>query len=57
MAAETKRRRLRQVQMIDTALQRLEDGEYGFCVVCGEEIESGRLALDPAVPTCVTHAV
>ena len=56
MAAETKRRRLRQVQMIDAALQRLDDGEYGFCVVCGEPIGSGRLALDPAVPTCITHA-
>lgn len=56
MAAETKRRHLRQVQMIDAALQRLADGEYGFCVVCGEHIDTARLALDPAVPTCITHA-
>ena len=56
MAAETKRRRVRQVQMIDAALKRLDEGEYGYCVSCGEAIEPERLALDPAVASCIQHA-
>ena len=56
MAAETQRRRHRQVLLLDAALQRLDDGEYGYCVNCGEEIEADRLALDPATPFCIAHA-
>ncbi len=56
MAAETQRRRLRQLQMIDAALQRLDEGEYGYCAACGEAIEPNRLALDPAVAVCIAHA-
>ena len=56
MATETQRRRHRQVQMLDAALQRLDDGDYGYCVNCGEEIEAERLALDPATPFCIAHA-
>ncbi len=56
MADETRRRRLRQIKMIEAALQRLADGDYGYCIVCGEEIEAKRLLLDAALPTCVAHA-
>tara|TARA_B100000963_G_scaffold84388_1_gene72026 strand:- start:991 stop:1317 length:327 start_codon:yes stop_codon:yes gene_type:complete len=56
MAAETQRRRHRQVLLLDAALQRLDDGEYGHCVSCGEEIEANRLELDPATPFCIAHA-
>jgi DnaK suppressor protein len=57
MAAETQRRRHRHVQLLDAALKRLDEGEYGYCVNCGEEIEADRLALDPATPFCIAHAV
>ncbi len=56
MAAETQRRRARKLQMIDAALNRLETGEYGYCVACGEAIDADRLALDPAVASCIEHA-
>ena len=56
MAAETQRRRHRQVQMLDAALRRLDEGEYGYCVNCGKEIEADRLTLDPATPFCIAHA-
>jgi len=56
MAAETQRRRARKLQMIDAALKRLETGDYGYCVSCGEAIEAQRLALDPAVASCLEHA-
>lgn len=56
MATETQRRRQRNVQLIEAALRRLDEGEYGFCVTCGDAIEADRLALDPATPFCITHA-
>lgn len=57
MAAETQRRRQRDVHLLDAALKRLEEGEYGYCVNCGEAIGTERLALDPATPFCISHAV
>ena len=56
MAEETRRRRQREVQLIEAALKRLAEGEYGYCVNCGEEIEAERLQLDPATPFCIAHA-
>ena len=38
MAQETERRRQHELSLIDSALQRLEDGIYGECVDCGEPI-------------------
>lgn len=56
MAAETQRRRQREIQLIGAALHRLDEGEYGYCVNCGEAIEPQRLALDPATPFCLKDA-
>ena len=56
MSLETERRRQLELQRIDSALARMAEGEYGFCVNCGEEIAARRLALDPAVPICVDCA-
>ena len=56
MAEETRRRRQREVQLIDAALKRVDVGEYGYCVNCGETIEEQRLSLDPATPFCIGHA-
>lgn len=53
MAIETERRRKLEVRRIDAALARLDGGEYGACVECGEDIEPKRLDLDPAVPLCM----
>ena len=56
MADETQRRRHVRLVQIDAALARLNDGEYGYCVTCGEEINADRLALDPAIALCLRHA-
>lgn len=56
MAAETQRRRRLEVKLIEAALARLEAGEYGYCVTCGEAIEPQRLALDAATPFCLKDA-
>ena len=43
-------------QRIQPALARLEAGEYGYCVLCEEEIAEGRLRFDPSIPTCISCA-
>ncbi|WP_300541044.1 TraR/DksA C4-type zinc finger protein [Maricaulis sp.] len=52
MAQAADVRRLQEVRRIDAALQRLDDGEYGWCTECGEAIEARRLEIDPASPRC-----
>jgi DnaK suppressor protein len=45
-----------QVATIDAALARLDDGSYGRCERCGQDIPAERLAARPAAATCVTCA-
>jgi RNA polymerase-binding transcription factor DksA len=40
---------------VQTALDRISEGTYGTCVVCKKEIESERLAANPAAETCIAH--
>ena len=56
MAAEVERRREAELARIDVALERLKEGEYGYCVSCGGAIAPKRLELDPAIPVCVQCA-
>jgi len=53
MAQETARRRQIQLQKIDGALRRMDAGEYGYCLICDEEIALARLGFDPASTRCV----
>lgn len=41
---------------IEAALRRLDDGSYGICASCGEEIGEQRLAVRPASFECVDCA-
>src|SRR5437867_11863902 len=41
------------VNRIAAALERLDEGEYGVCVECGENIAPARLRVMPEVLTCV----
>lgn len=45
-----------ELRMIEAALSRMDDGEYGYCVTCGEQIAEERLDLLPATPFCRDHA-
>lgn len=56
MSRERDRRRQIELQKIAAALRRIEAGDYGDCVRCGEEIAIGRLELDPATPLCIDCA-
>lgn len=53
MSQEQERRRATELLRIERALQRLDEGEYGICVECGEDISTNRLAADPVVHLCI----
>lgn len=56
MARAAARRRKGRAVRIAAALHRMEDGEFGFCQDCGEEIDVKRLTLDPTPATCISCA-
>ncbi|GAB4385453.1 TraR/DksA family transcriptional regulator [Albidovulum sp.] len=41
-----------ELRMIEAALKRMDEGEYGYCVTCGDRISEERLDLIPATPFC-----
>jgi DnaK suppressor protein len=45
-----------QLAEIDAALQRLSDGTYAACEVCGAPILDSRLAAQPAARRCIACA-
>lgn len=56
MAIETERRRQTRLRRIDAALERIDEGEFGDCMSCGEPIAPGRLEFDPTSPRCLACA-
>ena len=44
------------IRDIQAALLRIEDGTYGICGQCGEEISAGRLQAVPEATRCVNCA-
>jgi len=41
---------------VENALSRIENGTYGKCEVCGEQIEEQRLEALPYATLCMEHA-
>ena len=56
MSAELQRRRKTDLRRIDDALQRIDEGEYGYCISCGEPIDPNRLEIEPMTTQCVRCA-
>ncbi|MBO6756627.1 MAG: TraR/DksA family transcriptional regulator [Roseibium sp.] len=56
MAQAAERQRRADLVRIDAALRRLETGDYGCCLECGEDIAEKRLDIDPAAALCVNCA-
>ena len=56
MALASERRREQEQQRIKSALARMDDEEYGYCIACGEAIPEARLRFDPSIATCVSCA-
>lgn len=46
----------RTLDEVDAALERLEQGTYGRCVVCGTDIDPARLEVRPTARACVACA-
>ncbi|WP_070120390.1 TraR/DksA C4-type zinc finger protein [Bacillus marinisedimentorum] len=46
----------KQLEEAENALQRMEDGTYGVCTVCGKEIPFERLHAIPTASRCKEHA-
>jgi DnaK suppressor protein len=42
-----------QILAIDSALERMDQGDYGYCAECGEEINIKRLEIQPDALWCV----
>ena len=56
MAKETQQRRALQKQRIESALQRIDNNSFGFCIRCEEEIHAKRLEVDPTTLLCLECA-
>jgi RNA polymerase-binding transcription factor len=52
MAKAADSRRAMEIRRIDAAIERIDAGEYGWCVECGDVIAPKRLESDPAAPRC-----
>jgi DnaK suppressor protein len=56
MELETSRRRVLQISKIDGALARLNTDEFGYCYICGNELDMRRLKIDPTTTSCLSCA-
>ncbi len=56
MAQATELRRQRQIAALKAAFARIECGEFGECIECGESIADKRLLVHPAVTLCIACA-
>lgn len=56
MAKATDARRSMERAQLQAALARIDDGEFGYCEDCGDEIATGRLKLNPAATKCIECA-
>ena len=56
MAQENERRRVKKLELIDVALKKIADDDYGICIDCDEEIAIKRLEFDPTSMRCIECA-
>ena len=49
----TRDRERKLISKIDKALERVEDGTFGLCDECGEDIEFKRLEARPVATLCI----
>jgi len=56
MTLELRRRNKGRLGQIEAALRRIEEGVYGCCVRCEEEIGEARLKVRPETPVCIQCA-
>ncbi len=56
MANATSQRRQAEILAAKAALARIDEGEFGYCIECGEDIAPKRLDHNPTVATCISCA-
>ncbi len=56
MALALRRRTQVRLQQVESALDRVDKGEFGLCVRCEEEIAPARLRVRPEAPLCLNCA-
>lgn len=56
MNSAAKRRQKKRLSHVEAALEATEEGSYGRCVRCGEDIPEGRLEIMPETRLCVRCA-
>ena len=56
MAQASQRNAQQMLRKISAALQRCDDGSYGYCRECDEPIAVNRLEIDPACVLCIDCA-
>jgi len=56
MCLALKQRAETKVRSLEIALRKAEEGDYGVCEVCGEQIDPARLAILPDTKRCITCA-
>lgn len=56
MSQAINRRRETELKKITAALQRLDNGCYGYCMQCEEAIAHKRLQFDPSASLCIDCA-
>ncbi len=54
MAQAQKRRRNAMQVVLQAALKRIYEGEFGFCDDCGDEIGQSRLMANPIITKCIS---
>lgn len=45
----------KQFERVNNALEKISNGNYGFCHICNNPIEKDRLEAVPTATTCKTH--
>ena len=43
------------LKSVNKALEFIQEGNYGYCLICQKEIAADRLIANPAAMTCKTH--
>ncbi len=56
MELELSRRQQRELAALQNALNRIDEGDYGLCFECGEEINPKRLEIDLVATLCISCA-
>ncbi len=51
-----RQRRMARVEQIEASLQRLDDGTWGVCESCGDQIAGERMQALPTARTCLSCA-